>query len=80
MWHVLDIRTGRGVSRPAGVATLEVPGWNSASGASDGNASNVGPQENPMNDAVESSSRGRVGCGDDLERRMERPGDDAWED
>jgi hypothetical protein len=72
---------GRGVSRPAGVAG-EVPGRVSggASSAPVGNASSAGPQENPINDAVESSSRDRVGCGDVLERRMERPGDDDWED
>jgi hypothetical protein len=72
------MRMGRGVSRPAGVA-VPATGWVSG-GASAGNAFRAGPQENPMKDAAESSSGGRVGCGDDLERRMERPGDDAWED
>lgn len=57
-WRVVGTRMGRGVSRPAGVA-VEVPRWASggASGASAGNASSAGPQENPINEAVESSSR-----------------------
>ena len=76
-WRVVGISMGRGVSRPAGVAG-EVPGRASrgASSAPAGNASSAGPQENPINNAVESSSGDRAGCGDVLERRIESPGDD----
>lgn len=66
-------RRGRGVSMSDGVNAL----WFSKPLIlSLGNASSVGPQEKPMNAAVVSSSRERVGKGEDLERRIDNPGDD----
>lgn len=70
--YVETIRMVRGVSMYERVC----PSPRSALFGGSGNASVAGPQLNPINDAVASSSIGRGGSGEDLERKIDSTGED----